>query len=94
VKRIYKYELEITDSQVIEMPIRADILSVQVQYGSPCIWVLVDDDLVKEPRTILTFGTWNAVLGVNKFIGTYQVESGQLVFHVFEPINEKEEVDK
>lgn len=39
-KRIYKYPLEITDKQSVEMPISAEILTVQIQKEKPFLWAL------------------------------------------------------
>jgi len=41
MNRIFKYELEMTYNQVIEMPLDSKILSLQIQHEKICIWVLV-----------------------------------------------------
>lgn len=86
-KRIWKYQLHTTDTQNLTMPVGAEILTVQTQNG-PCLWVLVDPDAEMEKRTIETFGTGHAIpdtpVGERKYIGTYQLHNGALVFHVFE----------
>lgn len=86
---IYKYELELSDSQTIYMPKGAEILTVQVQDGRPVIWVLVapSKGRAKEERMIETFGTGNPIESENierRYIGTYQMMGGSLIFHVFE----------
>jgi hypothetical protein len=87
-KRIYKYELAITDTQTIAMPEGAEILTVQAQRGTPCLWALVNPELPATERRIETFGTGHPVLsdtGVERrYVGTYQISGGSLVFHVFE----------
>lgn len=84
-KVIWKFPLETTDIQGIEMPMGADILSVQVQNKSICLWALCDPSAEKKKRYFLIFGTGNPVPDANqKFIGTVQMISGELVFHVFE----------
>ena len=87
-KTIWKFELETTDNQTIEMPVNAEILTVQTQNGIPCIWVLVDPTETKEKRFIEVFGTGHDVyydMGVSRsYLGTYQLQGGSLVFHVFE----------
>lgn len=83
---IWKYLLEVTDVQHISMPQGAQILSVQTQVGQPTLWALVNKKLPHAPRRIITVGTGNpfpSVVG-EKFIGTYQLHDGALVFHVFE----------
>jgi hypothetical protein len=90
-KVIWKFTLETTDNQVIEMPIGAEILTVQMQGSTPCLWALVNPDVVKEQRRIEIYGTGHEMrydMRVNqKYIGTYQLAGGGLVFHVFEILN-------
>ena len=85
---IWKFELETTDKQTIEMPVDSEILTVQTQNGEPCLWALVDPAAEKETRTFEVFGTGHTLhydMGITKdYIGTYQLNSGALVFHVFE----------
>lgn len=70
------------------MPVGAQILCVQVQDETPCLWALVDTEAKKSERYIETFGTGHPVnegTGVSRFyVGSYQLEGGKLVFHVFE----------
>lgn len=87
MKTIWKYKLETTDEQQILMPVAAEILTVQIQDGEPHLWVMVDDSTIeKEKRYIEIFGTGNPIIsnGPRKYIGTYQLRGGALVFHVFE----------
>lgn len=82
---IYKYPLETTDEQKIEMPKGANILTVQVQNGTPCLWALVNPENRPEQRIISIFGTGNPIKPANiVYIGTYQLMEGKLVLHVFE----------
>jgi hypothetical protein len=86
-KTIWKYELKIDDLQNVIMPIGAEILSVQMQNETPCLWALVNpDEKDTDARYIETFGTGHPVAydmgGTREFIGTYQTRG--LVFHVFE----------
>lgn len=87
MQTIWKYQLTVEDKQVIEIPQRSKLLSVQTQFDIPCIWVgILNTELPKETITILTFGTGNPILGNIdhfKFLGTYQIMGGSLVFHVF-----------
>ena len=87
-KTIWKFELETTDNQTLKMPVGAEILTVQTQSDKPCLWALVDPNAEKEGRFIEIFGTGHPVgydMGIDrKYIGTYQLHGGSLVFHVFE----------
>ncbi len=83
-KTIWKYELQMKDQQTIEMPKGAELLSVQVQFGIPVLWALVNPDAELVSRRIGTHGTGHSIQHGGRFIGTYQVCNGELVFHVFE----------
>lgn len=94
MKKIYKYPLELTDFQEVDMPEGAEILSVQTQYapfGSPlkehlCMWAMVDTDKPVQTRRIRIFGTGNPMTYEHelKFIDTVQMSNHALVWHVFE----------
>ena len=82
---IWKFTLEIQDVQTIRMSIGAEILTVQIQYGKPCLWAVVDGSALKEPRFIQIYETGQAMIGMSwdrKYIATIQI--GQTVYHVFE----------
>lgn len=87
-KTIYKYPLQVTDLQEVLLPIGAEILTIQVQNEIPCLWALVDPDQIKEIVNIEIFGTGHPIsydIGVSrKYISTFQLNDGQLVFHTFE----------
>ena len=83
-KTIWKYPFEIKDDLTIEMPAGAEILSVQVQHGEPCIWVLVDPSNKWDVRHFMVRGTGHSVDFDGRFIGTIQIMGGSLVFHLFE----------
>ena len=73
------------------MPKGAEILTVQSQHDVPQLWALVDPTQPTEERCIEIFGTGHPIrydMGVErKYIGTFQVDGGQYVFHAFERIN-------
>lgn len=84
MKTIWKSPLEITDRQTIQMQPDAEILTVQVQNGVPCIWAHVDPEQPMAVREILTVGTGHpAPDEIEGYIGTYQTYGGQFVWHVF-----------
>lgn len=89
MKTIWKFPLDITDSQTILMPKGAELLIAQLQGGQGCLWALVDDAAPREERTIEIHGTGNPIhqdMGIErKYIGTFQQEA--FVWHVFERIN-------
>jgi hypothetical protein len=91
-KRIWKFELEVTDKQFISMPKEAELLTVQTQnqplYEKPCLWALINPINDWEERCFEIFGTGHPIhydMGIErKYIGTFQVNCSNLVFHVFE----------
>ena len=87
-KTIWKWELEIDDLVKLQLPKGAEILTVQAQFGKPCLWAMVNPKAETEERLFETFGTGHPIpydIGVDrKYIGTYQVQGGGLVFHLFE----------
>lgn len=85
-KKIFKYQLETKDIQEIEMPKYAEILCIQTQNETPCIWALVEPNAPKTKRVFEIFGTGYIVPDKRnrKYIGTYQLLDGNLVFHCFE----------
>lgn len=90
-KKIYKYKLSTTSIQQIEIPRNGEVLCVQVQNQSPCIWVLVDPNEPIEKRTFELFGTGHVIdeSKERKYIGTYQFMYGEIVFHCFELLTRK-----
>ena len=86
IKRIYKYKIPVQDEFTMELPQGAYILTVQSQREVPCIWAVVDPDAPLEPICFRVAGTghdieWDTV---KRYIGTFQLCGGDLVFHLFE----------
>jgi hypothetical protein len=91
---IWKYDLNPGANGIfeIEMPSGAKILTVQAQYDKPKIWAIVNTSpqWIKVKRRFLVLATGELVDEENladtlhKYIGTFQLEGGMLVFHVFE----------
>lgn len=86
MKTIFKYKLETTGLQEIEIPEDAQVLSVQGQHGFLCLWAIVDPDKPKEKKRILLAGTGHPIPEDRnlKFIGTVQEFEGELIWHIFE----------
>lgn len=83
VLSIWKYELQVTEAQVVRMPAGARILTVQVQRNVPCLWALVDEQAKREPRVFRVFGTGAPFDAADAaYVGTFQ--DGALVWHLFE----------
>lgn len=85
-KTIWKFTLETTDIQRVEMPENAQILCIQTQNEEPCILALVEPKNATVKRTFEIFGTGHNVPSnaERNYVGTYQLRNGSLVFHCFE----------
>lgn len=85
MKTIYKYAVAANDTTELRMPQGAQILSVQIQHDIPCVWALVDPGAKVVTRTLRLAGTGHTLPddpGV--YIGTFQVHTVALVFHLFD----------
>lgn len=86
---IWKYTLSSKDSFSLEIPENAEILSLHMQSGEPCIWVLCDPNLPKVERTFFLYGTGHPItqdMDWLRFVGTFLIEKDLLVFHLFEKL--------
>lgn len=90
MKTIWKYELEPLSCE-IEMPKGAEILSVQAQHCKACLWAKVDPAQPMEKRTFEVYGTGHSIDASreHRFISTFQMSEGYLVFHAFEVLKTK-----
>lgn len=85
MQTVWKFELEIEDYQSIEMPKGAKLLTVEVQFGIPVLYALVNPDAEKVERAIRIAGTGHSIVENNiEYIGSFQMHGGAFVAHVFE----------
>lgn len=99
MKRIFKYPLPMeVDGPLarwkgrfeIELPVGAEILTVQAQGNVPVLWATVDPEAPKEKRKMLLLNTGAEIppdASYTRYIGTYQLNGGGLVFHLFEDMD-------
>jgi hypothetical protein len=81
---VWKYPLQVKKTQCLELPRGAKPLSIGVQDEKPCLWAQVDTEAVKDSVLVVTHKTGLPMEnGDMKFIGTYQLDGGTLVGHVF-----------
>lgn len=85
MKRIYKYPIQITDEQIIQMPENAEILHVNIQHNQAFIWAMIDPEEDEEDVEIRVYGTGHPVQECKElsYLGTVFIQNGDLVFHVF-----------
>lgn len=83
-KTIWKFLLELTDGQVLMIPEGAEVLTVQLQNGEPCLWAIVNPEHGPEPRRFEIHRTGNpiAAFAERRYIATFQ--QPPFVWHVFE----------
>lgn len=85
--KVFKYALPIEDCSEVQMPEGAQILKIDAQYNRPCIWALVNPDAPNKVRRFRFAGTGHPISENPDqlfFHGTFHLEGGALVFHVFE----------
>ena len=93
MRAVWKYELRITDTQLLQMPRSAEVLTVANQGGKLCIWVLLDpSDTPLVNRRFLVVGTGNACsVDDYEYLGSAVISP--FVWHVFHSITESEVSD-
>lgn len=85
MKTIWKWTLAVADIQSVPLPAGADVLGVQMQGGYPQLWALCDPKAEPQSREIAIYGTGHQLPhDPGRYISTFQMASGALVFHAFE----------
>lgn len=83
---IWKYavRLDAPGAFHLQMPVGADVLTVQLQDGAPMLWAMVNPDARTIQRSFRVVGTgWdNEDFTGCRYVGTWQKDS--LVWHLFE----------
>ena len=90
-RRIYRYQMNVTDVVNLDLPKGADVLSVgpprDRNDGPLDLWAAVDPQAEIESRTFRIIGTGNPMPDFHGlFIGTVPMFGGTLIFHVFEEV--------
>jgi hypothetical protein len=86
MRTVYKYPIPMEDTFGVFLPIGAEILAIQVQREMPVFWAEVDPGSEPERRRFRVVGTGYPLpdAEVRKYLGTFQLDDGDLVFHLFE----------
>lgn len=88
MKTIYKYKVKPQETQEVEMPKGAQLLTAQQIDVNVWIWAIVDTEVTeKEMRRIAVIKTGQEItLPSDKllYINSVQLGEGELVLHVFE----------
>jgi hypothetical protein len=84
MKKIFKYQLEITDRQIIKMPQGAKILSVQNQHNTLTLWAEVNPTSQMVDRYFQVFGTGHPIEDeLGDYLATVLTDNDRIVWHVF-----------
>lgn len=91
MKTIWKFRIPQFPSEVVHLPVGAQLLSLQTQGDDqPYLWALVDPCAPVKEVSFATYGTgWDLPDDPGTYIGTYQVD--EYVWHVF--MKEAEKAD-
>ena len=84
---IHKYTLVLDDYITVSMPKDSLVLTVDIQHNRVQLWALVDVESGVRQRTFRLAGTGHPVkeyFDVLNYIGTFQLQQGDLIFHLFE----------
>jgi hypothetical protein len=83
MKSIYKYLLDIVNSQSISIPQNSQFLRVGEQNGKLMLWVEIDTMVAIEPVNIEVWGTGHPMPDTPRgYIDSCQMSNG-LVWHVY-----------
>lgn len=80
---VWKFELEITDSQTLSVPVGSSLAHVGLDpNGVPCLWLIVDDKAPMRNIEIVIRGNGQKLPHVGSFLGTV-MHLGTFMWHVF-----------
>lgn len=84
--RIYKYPIPVSGEFILDLPKGSKPLCVQIQQGQPQMWAAIDPMAPLVKHLFQLCGTGHDREDINPFtyLGTFQVQGGTLVFHVFD----------
>lgn len=85
-RTVWKFPLKFQDVSLVMMPRGATVLHVDVQDGVPCLRALVDPGQPGEARPFAICGTGHPAPDETEgsHVGTFLIDGGAFVFHVFE----------
>jgi len=89
VRRVYKYPIPVTDMIDLSLPAGAQPLHVAAQGEMVCLWALVDPEAEPVARRFIVRGTGHPIENDDadlSHVGTFLLQDGALVFHLFEVI--------
>ena len=86
--KVFKYPIPVKDRFIMMLPRGAKILSVDMQGDKPMMWALVDADCeAVVSRNFRFSGTGHPIEEKQEdldHIGTFQMDNGKFIWHIFE----------
>lgn len=84
-KTIWKFPIPMLDTFPLVMPENSTILSIQTQHDEAQLWALVNPKNPVGVRNFQLIGTGHLFSEVDLyFVGTFQLQDGTFVGHLFE----------
>ena len=85
-RKIFKFPIDITGYTTISISEGAKILTLQIDQKTdePCIWAEVNTERVLVERKFVVVATGISFPDEFNYIGTFQVDGGEFVGHLFE----------
>jgi hypothetical protein len=81
-RRVFKYQFDVDDDIVIEMPAGAQVLKADAQDGIPTLWALVDDTAPGHQYHFTMRGTGHPIPDdIGPHVGSFF--HGPFVWHLF-----------
>jgi len=82
--KIYKFNLR-PGRTVLDLPLEARPLTVQMQNGDPCMWVLLNPSQPTVRRIFDVYGTGHDMPDIpGHYVATFQMDGGAMVWRVFD----------
>lgn len=89
MKTIYKYKIDVGSYFYLDLPVGSETLSVHGIGDDAYMWIMIDRmELEQEKKVFYIAKTGEYIDGLQykRFIGTFIVNEGEFVGHVFELI--------
>lgn len=83
---VWKFPVHLADSFEVEMPHGSKFLHLDVQRDNPAMWFLVNPHSPPVSRVFHLVGTGDASEGLDQctHLGSFLLDNGTFVFHLFE----------
>ena len=83
-KTIWKFPFKLADVVNIEMPAGAEVVSIQMQGKTPCVWAIVNPDSPLVTKSFAVVGTGHTIPSyVDDYSHKETLIDGDSVWHIF-----------